>query len=242
MKRRDFILKTGIAGAGLSIFPESLLANMRKTGNGSLSGAGFALPELGYEYTALEPYIDAQTMEIHHSRHHAGYVRKLNAALEGHRLAGKDLVDILSSVHETAEDRQVLNNAGGHYNHSLFWKLMTPGGADKPQDKVAAAIKKSFGSNDVFQEKFAKAAATVFGSGWAWLSLDDNGELFISSTRNQENPLMKNLMEKKGRPILALDVWEHAYYLKYQNRRKEYIANFMKLINWDEVEKQYNLC
>ncbi|NNK80151.1 MAG: superoxide dismutase [Flavobacteriales bacterium] len=195
----------------------------------------FELPVLPYSYEALEPMIDVQTMTIHHSKHHAGYVKKLNAALSEHSLAGEDLKSILSAVKDEDGDIGVRNNGGGHFNHSLFWEVMKPGGGDAPQGPLADAIKSHFSSIDGFKDEFGKAAASVFGSGWAWLCVSDNDELFVTSTPNQDNPLMKNVVEKVGRPILGIDVWEHAYYLKYQNRRKEYIGNFMELINWDVV-------
>ena len=196
-----------------------------------------SLPELPYAKDALEPYIDAQTMGIHHGKHHAGYVKKLNAALEGHALAGKSLEEIVKSV--TDADTGVRNNGGGHFNHSLFWKIMKPGEATAPTGVLADAINSTFESMDKFKEAFAKAGATRFGSGWAWLSVDKDGKLFVSSTPNQDNPLMSNLVEQAGTPILGLDVWEHAYYLKYQNLRKEYINNFFNLINWEAVAGNY---
>ena len=201
--------------------------------------AVFMLPELGYAYNALEPYFDTETMTIHYSKHHKAYVDKLNAALENHRLKGKTLNEILAAVVENEEDMAVLNNGGGHYNHSLFWRVIAPGGSSKPSGKLEEAIIKKFGSFDEFSAKFIKAATGVFGSGWAWLSVDNNNELFISTTKNQDNPLMKNVVKLSGFPILGIDVWEHAYYLKYQNKRADYVANFMKAINWDVVSKNY---
>ena len=205
----------------------------------SQASAVFVLPALGYDYSAIEPYIDTETMTIHHSKHHKGYVAKLNAALENHRLKGQSIENILEYVQDNEEDRAVLNNAGGHYNHSLFWKIITPGGSNHPSGKLAEAIDKQFGSFEEFSAKFAKAASGIFGSGWAWLSFDKNNELFISTTSNQDNPLMKNVVMQLGQPILTIDVWEHAYYLKYQNKRPDYIENFMKVINWDVVSKKY---
>lgn len=203
------------------------------------STAVFVLPELGYAYNALEPYFDTETMTIHYSKHHKAYVDKLNAALENHRHKGKTLEEILASVVENEEDMAVINNGGGHYNHSLFWKVIAPGGSAKPSVKLEEAINKKFGSFEEFSSKFIKAATGVFGSGWAWLSVDKNNELFISTTKNQDNPLMKNVVKLPGTPILCIDVWEHAYYLKYQNKRADYIGNFMKAINWDVVSKNF---
>ena len=195
----------------------------------------FKLPELDYAYNALEPNIDARTMEIHHTKHHAGYTNNLNAAIEGTELAGKSIEDIMSGIskHPVA----VRNNGGGYYNHDLFWKVMSPNGGGKPSGKVLEAIEKSFGSFDTFKEQFSKAAATRFGSGWAWLVKKQDGSLVVSSTPNQDNPLM-DVAEVKGTPILGLDVWEHAYYLKYQNLRPDYIGAFYNVINWDEVAKR----
>jgi Fe-Mn family superoxide dismutase len=196
----------------------------------------FQLPDLPYAHNALEPHIDARTMEIHHGKHHAGYTKKLNAAIEGTDLEGKAIEDILGKV--SAHSTGVRNNGGGFYNHSLFWTVMGPNGGDAPTGDIAAAINDTFGSYDAFKEEFSKAAATRFGSGWAWLSVDGNGKLFVSSTANQDNPLM-DVVEENGTPILGLDVWEHAYYLNYQNRRPDYISAFFNVINWDEVNKRY---
>ena len=197
----------------------------------------FELPKLDYAYDALEPHIDARTMEIHHTKHHNGYTTKLNGAIEGSDLDGKSIEDILSGVsnHSTA----VRNNGGGYYNHNLFWKVMSPTGGGKPSGELGEAINSEFGSFDKFQEEFNNAAATRFGSGWAWLVKDGN-KLVIGSTPNQDNPLM-DISELKGTPILGLDVWEHAYYLKYQNKRPEYISAFWNVINWDEVAKRFSL-
>ncbi|MGB0840348.1 MAG: superoxide dismutase [Chitinophagales bacterium] len=198
----------------------------------------FTLPELPYAQNALEPYIDAQTMGIHHGKHHAGYVRKLNAALKGHALAGKDLKSIVQAV--TDKDTGVRNNGGGHFNHSLFWNVMQGAKENNtPTGKLGEAINSTFANFDEFKTQFSKAASTRFGSGWAWLSVDDAGKLFVSSTPNQDNPLMKNLVEQSGTPILGIDVWEHAYYLKYQNLRGDYIGNFFNLVNWEAVAANY---
>jgi len=195
----------------------------------------FELPKLSYSYDALEPYIDAKTMEIHHTKHHGGYTNKLNNAIEGTPLENQSIEDILKEVskHSTA----VRNNGGGYYNHKLFWDIMSPDGGGDPSGKLMDAIKKDFGSFDKFKEEFNQAAATRFGSGWAWL-INQNGKLVIASTPNQDNPLM-DISEVKGTPILGLDVWEHAYYLKYQNRRPEYIDAFWNVVDWNKVEKLF---
>ncbi|WP_439483126.1 superoxide dismutase [Cyclobacterium plantarum] len=195
----------------------------------------FELPSLPYEKNALEPHIDAKTMEIHHGKHHNAYVTKLNDAVKGSDLASKSIEEIMKNI--SSASGAVRNNGGGHYNHSLFWTVLSPNGGGAPSGELAAAIDKKFGSFDKFKEEFSNAAATRFGSGWAWLSLS-NGELQVSSTPNQDNPLM-DIAETKGTPILGLDVWEHAYYLNYQNRRPDYIAAFWNVVNWDEVAKKY---
>lgn len=195
----------------------------------------FELQKLSYSYNALEPYIDAQTMEIHHSKHHGGYTNNLNKAIENTPLADMSIEEILKDV--SKHSAAVRNNGGGFYNHNLFWSVMSPNGGGKPTGKVAEAINAKFGSFESFKEKFSAAAATRFGSGWAWL-IDKDGELEIISTPNQDNPLM-DVVEVKGYPLLALDVWEHAYYLKYQNRRPDYIENFWQVVNWGEVERRF---
>ncbi|TVR83868.1 MAG: superoxide dismutase [Saprospirales bacterium] len=196
----------------------------------------FKLPDLPYAHDALEPHIDAQTMEIHHGKHHAGYTSKLNAALEGTPLANKSIEEILAEV--SKHGNGVRNNGGGYYNHNLFWEVMSPNGGGNPSGSLANAINESFGSFEQFKSSFSDAAATRFGSGWAWLIVGADGKLHVTSTPNQDNPLM-DLAEVKGTPILGLDVWEHAYYLKYQNKRPDYINAFFSVINWDEVSKKY---
>lgn len=196
----------------------------------------YQTPELPYDYSALEPHIDETTMRIHHDKHHSGYVNKLNAALEGHDdLANKSVEELVSNLDAVPENIRtaVRNNGGGHANHSLFWEVLSPNGGGEPTGAVGDAIKAKFGSYDAFKEQFAAAAAGRFGSGWAWLVVN-NGELEITSTPNQDNPLSEGKT-----PILGLDVWEHAYYLKYQNKRPDYIAAFFNVINWDEVNKRY---
>jgi Fe-Mn family superoxide dismutase len=195
----------------------------------------FELPKLGYDYTALEPHIDARTMEIHHSKHHAGYTNNLNGAVEGTDLAGKLIEEILSGV--SAQSTAVRNNGGGFFNHNLYWEVIAPGGAPAPEGVLLDAVNDSFGSIENFQEAFTKAALTRFGSGWAWLVLQNN-KLVVSSTPNQDNPLM-DVAEVQGTPILGIDVWEHAYYLNYQNRRPDYVNAFWNLINWDEVARRF---
>ena len=197
-----------------------------------------SLPELGYSLDALEPHIDAKTMEIHHGKHHNAYVTNLNAALEGHPdLADLSLVDLQSKI---ADVPALRNNGGGHFNHSLFWKVIAPGGASAPSGDLAAAIDSAFGSFDAFKEEFAKAGATRFGSGWAWLGVKPDGSLGVCSTPNQDNPLMGEAAGTCGcTPILGLDVWEHAYYLNYQNRRPDYISAFWNVVNWDAVAANF---
>lgn len=197
----------------------------------------FELPALPYAPDALEPHIDKATMEIHHGKHHQAYVTNLNKAIEGTELASKSLEEILKNISKATP--AVRNNGGGHYNHSLFWKLLSPKSSGKPSGELASAIDKKFGSFDKFKEEFNNAGATRFGSGWAWLIVTDGGELKVTSTPNQDNPLM-DVAEVKGFPLLGLDVWEHAYYLKYQNRRPDYIGAFWNLVNWDEVAKRFS--
>ena len=195
----------------------------------------FELPDLPYDFNALEPHIDARTMEIHHDKHHGGYVNKLNAALEkAPRLHGKSIEDILRALEEVPEavKSAVRNNGGGHFNHSLFWSVMSPNGGGKPSGELLNRIEKSFKTFDVFKDQFSNSALTRFGSGWAWLSVDDAKNFSVSSTPNQDNPLMSGSI-----PILGIDVWEHAYYLKYQNRRADYIAAFWNVINWAKVNE-----
>jgi Fe-Mn family superoxide dismutase len=195
----------------------------------------FELPGLSYSYDALEPSIDKLTMEIHHTKHHAAYIAKLNGAVEGSELEGKTLEDLIKNV--SKHSPAVRNNGGGHFNHTLFWNIMGQGGGE-PEGALADAIKSSFNSFDEFKAKFSDAGATRFGSGWAWLVVQ-NGKLAIGSTPNQDNPLM-DVSDFKGTPILGLDVWEHAYYLKYQNRRPEYIENWWNVVNWQEVAKRFS--
>lgn len=196
----------------------------------------FELPNLPYAHDALEPHIDAKTMEIHHGKHHAGYTSKLNAAVEGTELEGKSIEEILQHLDLT--NGAVRNNGGGYYNHRLFWEIMGPDGGGNPSGELANAIDKSFGSFEAFKEKFSNAAATQFGSGWAWLCVHNGGGLEVCSTPNQDNPLMPNV-GCAGVPILGIDVWEHAYYLNYQNKRPDYIEAFFHVINWNKVAELY---
>mgnify|MGYP001463703862 CR=1 FL=1 len=197
--------------------------------------AKYELPPLPYAKDALEPHIDATTMEIHHDRHHATYVNNLNAALEGHDVGDKSVEELISDLNALPESIRtaVRNNGGGHANHSLFWQILSPNGGGAPTGEVAEAINAEFGSFDAFKEEFSNAAKGRFGSGWAWLVVKD-GKLAVTSTPNQDSPLMEG-----ATPILGLDVWEHAYYLKYQNKRPEYIEAFWNVVNWEEVNKRY---
>ncbi|MEY4866183.1 MAG: hypothetical protein RLY64_437 [Bacteroidota bacterium] len=192
----------------------------------------FELPQLPYAYDALEPHFDARTMEIHHSKHHQAYITNLNNAVAGTELEGKSLEELINVC---KDNTPVRNNGGGHWNHTFFWSILSPNGGGEPTGKIGDAIAKSFGSYDNFKVEFTKAATTRFGSGWAWLCLHTDGSLEICSTPNQDNPMMPGLGYCGGQPILGLDVWEHAYYLHYQNRRPDFISAFFNLINWEKV-------
>ena len=196
----------------------------------------FELPNLPYTHDALNPHIDTATMEIHHGKHHAAYIAKLNAAVSGSEMEGKSLEELIKNHTNVAAVR---NNGGGHWNHSLFWTVMSPTGGGTPQGALAAAIDDAFGSFEKFKEDFSNAGATQFGSGWAWLCVGNGGKLEVCSTANQDNPLMPGL-GCEGLPILGLDVWEHAYYLNYQNRRPDYINAFFNVVNWEEVSGRFN--
>lgn len=198
----------------------------------------FELPKLPYAYDALEPHIDAKTMEIHHTKHHNAYTTNLNAAIAGTDLEGKTIENILINLDPS--NAAVRNNGGGFYNHNLFWTILSPKGGGEPTGELEEAIDKAFGSFEEFKAKFAKAAATQFGSGWAWLTVQKGGKLEVVGTPNQDNPLMPEI-GGDGTPILGLDVWEHAYYLNYQNRRPDYIEAFFKVVNWEEVARRYAL-
>ena len=233
MKKRTFLKSSSlvVAGTALGTIVSCKPAEKKSVETAAAEGP-FSLPQLAFAFDALAPNIDETTMQIHHGKHHAGYVRKLNAALENNSLAGKTIEEILNGV--GPEDAAVRNNGGGHYNHTLFWSILSPGGV-QPSGDILDAINGSFGSFDNFKSLFSTAAKTQFGSGWAWLCKGDDGKLFVSKTANQDNPLMNNIVGETGTPILGLDVWEHAYYLNYQNRRGDYVDNFFNIINWDVV-------
>jgi len=198
----------------------------------------FTLPALPYAFDALEPYIDARTMEIHHGKHHQGYTNNLNGAIAGTDLEGKSIEAILESL--DMNNSAVRNNGGGFYNHSLFWEVMSPNGGGEPTGDLAAAINDAYGSFEAFKDAFSTAAKTQFGSGWAWLCVHKGGKVEVCSTPNQDNPLMPGV-DCSGTPVLGLDVWEHAYYLNYQNRRPDYVNAFFNVINWEEVSKRYEV-
>lgn len=226
MKKTSFLLVV------ITIMFTSTLSSQTLSLSSQNEKALHAFPELPYAYDALKQAIDSETMNIHYNKHFRGYHSKFLKAIEGSPLEKQSLEDIFANVSKYPE--AVRNNAGGFYNHAMFWTIMSPDGGGEPTGKLAEAINKSFGSFEAFKTAFEKAAASRFGSGWAWLSVDEGGKLFISSTANQDNPLM-DVNEKQGHPILCLDVWEHAYYLRYQNQRTSYIGNFWKVVNWDEV-------
>ena len=247
--RRDFIKKSALLSTGIfmgtSIINSTLAANTSDSDSSIFHDdilksqeAAYTLPKLPYTYNALEPHIDKLTMEIHYSKHHQAYVTNLNKAIETLDKTIADKAKNLSTIFENMSlfPEAIRNNGGGHYNHSLFWNLMKPNGGGEPKGKLGEAINATFGSFDAFKKQFADAAAKRFGSGWAWLVVS-NGKLTITSTPNQDNPLM-NLptIVAKGKPVLALDVWEHAYYLKNQNRRADYIASFWNVVNWEAAE------
>lgn len=230
MKRRNFIGALGTVTAALPF--TGVLSSCAGTTN---SFPGHQFPELPYAYNALEPYIDARTMEIHYSRHHKAYFDNFMKAAEGTSMLETPLTDIFSRMSSYAD--VVRNNAGGFYNHNLFWEIMTPDPVEISPE-LSGAIEAQFGSFDDFVQQFTSAARSQFGSGWAWLSVGSDSKLFVSSTANQDNPLM-DVVDRQGTPILGIDVWEHAYYLNYQNLRGDYIDNFMKIINWPKVESLY---
>lgn len=243
MNKREFLKVAGVVTAGTMITPIiGCNSSEPKTSNAIMANADgmFTLPKLRYEYKALEPNIDARTMEIHHSKHHAGYVKKFNAALKDAKISDKSLSEVLAGLSDTKANTGLRNNGGGHFNHSLYWNIMSPHPENKkPTGDLADAINAAFGDFMKFRAQFDKAAKTHFGSGWAWLSKGSDGKLLVSSTPNQDNPLMKNLVEKSGTPILGIDVWEHAYYLKHQNRRGDYIGNFFNIIDWNRVGENF---
>jgi len=233
MERRKFLKAALLTGASL-VVGQSPLASRSKRRD-MVQAVPFVLPDLPYATDALEPYIDRMTMEIHHGKHHGAYVTNLNRALEGSEWASKSLEDMFAAMSRLPA--AVRNNGGGHFNHSLFWKWMKPAGGGMPSGELATAIDRDFGSFQKFKEQFTDAAMTRFGSGWAWL-IRQHDKLVVASTPNQDNPLM-DIAEVRGIPILGLDVWEHAYYLKYQNRRAEYIAAWWNVVNWDEAARLF---
>jgi len=238
MNRRKFIYSVAAISAASAIepFAKSIINISNKNERSNNIMAKFELPPLPYGYDALEPYIDKMTMEIHHDKHHAGYVNNLNKAVEGTEMADKTLDELVMNISKYPV--AVRNNGGGHWNHSMFWTVMKKGGGGEPTGALADAVKSSFGSFADMKSQFSTAAATRFGSGWAWVVVQ-NGKLAIGSTPNQDNPLM-DISDFKGTPVLGLDVWEHAYYLKYQNKRPDYIENWWNVVNWDEVSKLYS--
>lgn len=246
MKKRDF-LKTGALltmGAVVAPIvgcnnPAPQQQDETPSEEATPTPISYELPALGYGFDALEPHIDARTMEIHHGKHHAGYTRKLNKALEGSDMADKDLMTIFANLKDEEAQAGIRNNGGGFYNHKLFWDVIGPNAGGAPQGDLAAAIDQAFGSYDNFKATFQGAAAGRFGSGWAWLIKGADGKLAVTDTPNQDNPLMTNLVEVTGTPILGIDVWEHAYYLNYQNKRTEYINAFFNIINWEHVGKRF---
>ncbi len=245
MKKREFIKTSVVLGAG-ALFAGPMISSCANTSGKEKTSLlatlipagtdGFQQKDLPYAFDALEPNIDAQTMELHFGKHHAGYTRKFNAALSDEGITSTDIAEIFGKVSQYGPS--IRNNGGGYYNHSLFWNFMSPDGGGKPEGALMSAIEKDFGSFDQFKEMFSSAAATQFGSGWAWLIIDEAGKLRVINTPNQDNPLM-DIAPVKGTPLLNLDVWEHAYYLKYQNKRTEYIANFWNVVNWKTVDQLY---
>ena len=238
MDRKDFLKKSSLLALGGIFFSKvnSLAETVAKPFRTTVEG-NFTLPALPYAYEALEPHIDTLTMQIHHQKHHQAYVNNLNKAIS-EKENEKDLTTLLTTISQAPI--AVRNNAGGHYNHSLFWTLMKPNGGGEPKGELASAINKHFGSFDEFKKKFAAESMSRFGSGWTWLVVDTNRNLVIGSTPNQDNPLM-DLSELKGTPVLALDVWEHAYYLKHQNMRVNYITAWWNVVNWDKAEELFTV-
>lgn len=245
MNRRSFMRAGALAAAAGSLWPwRTAEAAPACCGGPTRREPAFKLPDLPYAFDALEPIIDARTMEIHHGRHHAAYVRNAAEALAKYpAYAGNALETLLTDIPSLPPDIQVSmrNNGGGHWNHMLFWEVMAPDGGGEPGGDLAAAMDAQLGGFDQFREAFSSAAATRFGSGWAWLIVKDDGELAVTSTPNQDNPLMRGLVDTVGAPILGLDVWEHAYYLKYQNRRGDYINAWWEVVNWPRVEALYRV-
>jgi len=239
--RRDFFKKGILAGAGLALM-NNTFSSAAEPGNMN-AGTDFTLPPLPYAYDALEPFIDKQTMEVHHTKHHQAYIDKLNKALTDGKISGVTIEDICKNI--SRHPLAIRNNGGGHYNHSMFWKgmkpnpgsVLSPSTTNEPTGKISDAIKSTFDSFENFKSKFTQKALTTFGSGWAWLVINKAGKLEIGSTANQDNPLM-DILEFKGNPVIGLDVWEHAYYLKYQNKRADYINAWWNVVNWEEANKR----
>lgn len=241
MKKRTFLKVSSIAAAGSLILPLGSCSGEEKPVDKPAAMAKatvFELPKLAFAFSALAPNIDEQTMKIHHGKHHAGYVRKFNAALKGNKLLADKSIESMMSMIQPG-DTALRNNGGGHYNHSLFWQMLSPT-KQTPKGDLLSAVNSTFGSLDNFKSQFSKAATGRFGSGWAWLCIDENKALSIQSTPNQDNPLMSNIVKKSAYPLLGLDVWEHAYYLHYQNRRGDYVNNFFNVINWDAVASRFS--
>ncbi|MFC2079871.1 superoxide dismutase [Bacteroidota bacterium] len=244
MKKRDFIKTSMVLGAGALLSAPLISSCANTAGKNSIIASlvpsgddGFKQLELPYAFDALEPNIDAQTMELHFGKHHAGYTRKFNAALKEEGISSKDIKEIFASISKYGAG--VRNNGGGYFNHALYWNTMSPDGGGEPQKGLKSAIEAAFGSFEEFKKLFSSAAATQFGSGWAWLILNEEGKLQVIAAPNQDNPLM-DIAAVKGTPLMNIDVWEHAYYLKYQNMRTEYISNFWNVVNWKAVEMLYN--
>eukprot|EP00764_Aduncisulcus_paluster_P013113 gnl/Carplike_NY0171/638_a876_1361.p1 GENE.gnl/Carplike_NY0171/638_a876_1361~~gnl/Carplike_NY0171/638_a876_1361.p1 ORF type:complete len:236 (-),score=18.53 gnl/Carplike_NY0171/638_a876_1361:392-1099(-) len=231
MERRKFISVVGTAAIAAPV-----IGTMASCASETKTFEGHKFPDLGYDFNALEPYIDAQTMELHYTKHHQGYYNKFMSAAEGTELLNTPMEQIFAEI--SKQPAGIRNNGGGYYNHALFWENMTPSQSEMPAD-LKAAIEKDFGSVESFQEQFGTAAKTHFGSGWAWLIYDENGKLSVVSTPNQDNPLM-DIATTKGKPLLGVDVWEHAYYLKYQNKRADYVDNFWNVVNWDVVNNRFS--
>lgn len=244
MNRRNFAKSAGLMTIGAATLPLIACKDSKNFVAESQTPMQpvfpFELAPLAYAFNALEPIIDEQTMTIHHDKHHTGYVTKLNAALENSEMKSLPLLDILQKVSASDADLGIRNNAGGHFNHQLYWEVLTPGGKQMPADKLAAAIDSDLGGMEAFKTSFAEAATKVFGSGWAWLVVNGDKKLEIVATPNQDNPLMSGVVETTGVPVLGIDVWEHAYYLKHQNMRKNYIDSFMSIINWDMVGARFD--
>lgn len=237
MEKREFIKKSVLLLSGAFVLP-AMSSKSRSTDMGEPRLVPFALPKLNYAYDALEPSIDTKTMEIHHTKHHAAYIAKLNESMKGTPFEKLSLNSILSTI-KTSDNLVIRNNAGGHFNHSFFWETMRPNGEKLLDSSLLTAINKSFGSYESFKLQFSDQAKSLFGSGWTWLCIDKKKKLFITTTPNQDNPLMDKISKRPGTPLLALDVWEHAYYLKYQNKRVDYISNFFDVIDWKKIEERF---